>query len=135
MNKSIKNALRIAQSLGRGDDTILAHINPREAALLKKRGGSGKINPRTGLIEFDEGDTKDSETKDTSSSDSSSGDNVRADSVSQSEQASADAAAAAAAASQDSSDTTGQDSSDTTGGTTDTAPKPDTTGGDTSGKA
>jgi hypothetical protein len=149
-NEHISHALRIAQSLGRGDDTILAHINPREAALLKKRGGSGKINPRTGLIEFDEGDSKDSETKDSSSSDSSSSDNVRADSVSQSEQASADAAVkaqadeAARAYAANEADNAAADaavaaasqtSSDTTGGTTDTAPKPDTTGGDTGGKS
>ena len=31
---------------------MLAHINPQEAALLKARGGSGTINPRTGLREF-----------------------------------------------------------------------------------
>lgn len=37
---------------GRGKDTILAHITPREAALLKSRGGSGEINPNTGLPEF-----------------------------------------------------------------------------------
>jgi hypothetical protein len=37
---------------GRGKDTILAHITPREAALLKKRGGAGTINPDTGLLEF-----------------------------------------------------------------------------------
>ena len=41
--------------LGRGSDTMLAHINPREAALLKQRGGSGTINPYTGLREFDDG--------------------------------------------------------------------------------
>jgi len=39
---------------GRGKDTILAHINPTEARLLKSRGGSGKINPKTGIMEFDE---------------------------------------------------------------------------------
>lgn len=39
---------------GRGKDTILAHINAREAALLKRHGGSGKMNPRTGLPEFDD---------------------------------------------------------------------------------
>jgi len=39
-------------SLGRGGDTMLAHINPEEAALLKSRGGSGTINPNTGLPEF-----------------------------------------------------------------------------------
>ena len=50
----IAHALRIAQSLGRNGDTILAHINPNEAKLLKKHGGSGKRNPYTGLYEFDE---------------------------------------------------------------------------------
>lgn len=37
---------------GRGGDTIVAHINPQEAALLKSLGGSGTINPTTGLPEF-----------------------------------------------------------------------------------
>lgn len=37
---------------GRGGDTILAHINPQEAALLKAIGGSGTKNPETGLPEF-----------------------------------------------------------------------------------
>jgi hypothetical protein len=37
---------------GRGGDTMLAHINPQEAALLKRMGGSGTINPATGLPEF-----------------------------------------------------------------------------------
>jgi hypothetical protein len=37
---------------GRGGDTILAHINPEEARLLKRMGGSGTINPNTGLPEF-----------------------------------------------------------------------------------
>lgn len=37
---------------GRGGDTMLAHINPQEAALLKAQGGSGTINPRTGLREY-----------------------------------------------------------------------------------
>lgn len=39
-------------SKGRYGDTMLAHINPEEAALLKARGGSGTINPKTGLPEF-----------------------------------------------------------------------------------
>jgi len=43
------------RSKGRGKDTMLAHITPREAALLKKRGGSGTTNPDTGLPEFDDG--------------------------------------------------------------------------------
>ena len=39
---------------GRGKDSILANINPKEAALLKSQGGRGKPNPETGIIEFDE---------------------------------------------------------------------------------
>ena len=41
---------------GRGKDTVLAHITPREAALLKKRGGAGTINPHTGLLEYYDGE-------------------------------------------------------------------------------
>jgi hypothetical protein len=37
---------------GKGEDTILAHINPLEAKLLKSIGGSGTINPDTGLPQF-----------------------------------------------------------------------------------
>jgi hypothetical protein len=44
------------RSLGRGRDTVLAHITPEEAELLRRIGGSGKPNPNTGLPEFqDEG--------------------------------------------------------------------------------
>jgi hypothetical protein len=46
---------QLAQKLaahGRYGDTMLAHINPQEAALLKAHGGSGTINPHTGLREF-----------------------------------------------------------------------------------
>ena len=39
-------------SLGRHGDTMLAHINPREAEMLKRMGGSGTINPRTGYPEY-----------------------------------------------------------------------------------
>lgn len=39
-------------SLGRNGDTMLAHINPQEASLLKSKGGSGTINPNTGLPEY-----------------------------------------------------------------------------------
>jgi hypothetical protein len=39
-------------SLGRNGDTMLAHITPDEAAMLRRRGGSGSINPATGLPEF-----------------------------------------------------------------------------------
>jgi len=39
-------------SKGQDGDTLLAHINPYEAELLKAHGGSGTINPTTGLPEF-----------------------------------------------------------------------------------
>ena len=38
--------------LGRNGDTQLAHINPQEAQMLKAMGGSGTINPYTGLPEY-----------------------------------------------------------------------------------
>ena len=37
---------------GRFGDTMLAHITPQEASMLKAMGGSGTINPVTGLPEF-----------------------------------------------------------------------------------
>jgi len=43
-------------SKGRGNDTLLAHITPREAEILKAAGGSGTINPETGLLEFYDGE-------------------------------------------------------------------------------
>jgi hypothetical protein len=39
-------------SQGRNGDTMLAHITPDEAQLLQSRGGSGTINPVTGLPEY-----------------------------------------------------------------------------------
>jgi hypothetical protein len=39
-------------AMGRHGDTMLAHINPREAEMLKRMGGSGTINPRTGYPEY-----------------------------------------------------------------------------------
>ena len=38
------------QNLGRNGDSILAHITPGEARLLKRKGGAGTINPKTGLL-------------------------------------------------------------------------------------
>ena len=40
------------QSMGRGQDTVLAHITPQEARMLQMSGGIGTINPRTGLREY-----------------------------------------------------------------------------------
>lgn len=37
---------------GRGGDSMLAHINPREAEMLRRMGGDGTINPMTGLHEY-----------------------------------------------------------------------------------
>ena len=37
---------------GRYGDTMLAHISPQEARMLRQMGGSGTINPNTGLPEF-----------------------------------------------------------------------------------
>jgi hypothetical protein len=37
---------------GRNGDTMLAHITPAEARMLRRKGGSGTINPDTGLPEF-----------------------------------------------------------------------------------
>jgi len=48
----LADAARHLQNQGRNGDTILAHINPQEAAILKAMGGSGTINPHTGLPEF-----------------------------------------------------------------------------------
>jgi hypothetical protein len=48
----LRNAAEQLRERGRGGDTILAHINPQEAGILKLMGGSGTINPYTGLPEF-----------------------------------------------------------------------------------
>jgi hypothetical protein len=48
----IAEAARMLAGQGRGGDTMLAHINKDEARLLKRYGGSGTINPKTGLREF-----------------------------------------------------------------------------------
>jgi len=52
MGGDLRKIARLLQDKGRNGDTILAHINPREAALLREHGGSGEINPETGLMEF-----------------------------------------------------------------------------------
>ena len=52
----LKTLAQILKARGRGKDTILAHITPEEAKLLKSRGGRGSKNPDTGLLEFEPGD-------------------------------------------------------------------------------
>ena len=49
--------MRLSQLLsmrrqGRRGDSMLSHVNPREAAVLRQMGGSGGMNPNTGLREF-----------------------------------------------------------------------------------
>ena len=48
----IKHLYKDLASKGRRGDTRLAHINNNEAIILKLIGGSGTINPITGLIEY-----------------------------------------------------------------------------------
>ena len=52
----LKSLAQLLKSRGRGNDTMLAHITAREAKRLKDEGGSGTINPDTGLPEYDDGD-------------------------------------------------------------------------------
>ncbi|PHS78941.1 MAG: hypothetical protein COB59_04605 [Rhodospirillaceae bacterium] len=49
------------QSLGRNGDSILAHITPGEARLLKRKCRAGTINPKTGLLEFSKESNKEGE--------------------------------------------------------------------------
>lgn len=44
--------MRTLAARGRLGDTMLAHISPEEAALLKARGGAGTLNPNTGLPQY-----------------------------------------------------------------------------------
>ena len=37
---------------GQGGDSMLAHINPREAEILRRMGGQGTVNPNTGIAEY-----------------------------------------------------------------------------------
>jgi len=48
----LADAAKALQARGRGRDTILAHINPQEAEMLRRAGGLGTINPYTGLREY-----------------------------------------------------------------------------------
>ena len=52
--QSVEDLAEMVRQFGRGNDKILAHITPEEAAKLKEMGGRGTINPMTGLPEFQE---------------------------------------------------------------------------------
>ena len=43
---------KMLSEMGRNGDTMLAHITPKEARLLRVMGGSGTTNPYTGLPEY-----------------------------------------------------------------------------------
>ena len=49
---NIKKSAKNLKKYGRNGDTLLAHITPAEANLLKNLGGSNTINPITGLPEY-----------------------------------------------------------------------------------
>ena len=48
-------AARQLETGGRGGDTELVHVNRREAEMLRRMGGSGTVNPNTGLREYKSG--------------------------------------------------------------------------------
>ena len=48
----LKPVAKAIANYGRNGDTMLAHITPAEARMLRRKGGSGTINPKTGLPEF-----------------------------------------------------------------------------------
>lgn len=48
----LKPVSKAIADYGRNGDTMLAHITPAEARMLRRKGGSGTINPDTGLPEF-----------------------------------------------------------------------------------
>lgn len=53
---NIKDVAQDLSEMGRYGDTEVVHVNPQEVEMLKKMGGSGTINPETGLREFFFGD-------------------------------------------------------------------------------
>ena len=59
MGGDFRKIAKLLQGKGRNGDTILAHINPDEAALLRDYGGAGTTNPDTGLLEFYDGEETD----------------------------------------------------------------------------
>jgi hypothetical protein len=44
--------MRTLARQGRMGDTMMAHVSPEEAAMLKARGGAGTINPQTGYPQY-----------------------------------------------------------------------------------
>ena len=48
----LKPISKAVADYGRNGDTMLAHITPAEARMLRRRGGAGTTNPKTGLKEI-----------------------------------------------------------------------------------
>jgi hypothetical protein len=48
----LADAAQALQGMGRHGDTMLAHITPQEAEMLRQAGGMGTLNPYTGLREY-----------------------------------------------------------------------------------
>lgn len=51
-SQQLPSIIEMIRNQGRNGDTMLAHINPEEAQMLQEMGGSGTINPNTGLPEY-----------------------------------------------------------------------------------
>ena len=51
-----QNLAQTLGAMGRRGDSLVAHITPREAMMLKAQGGAGTRNPLTGLLEFYDAD-------------------------------------------------------------------------------
>ena len=54
----VKKAAKKIQKMGQKGDTMLAHINEEEAAILKALGGAGTKHPKTGLLQFYDGSSE-----------------------------------------------------------------------------
>lgn len=53
LRKKAEDVRRAGEENSRGEDTVLAHITEDEAEILRLLGGSGRIDPETGLMHFD----------------------------------------------------------------------------------
>lgn len=54
--EELKQMGELLSKFGVHGDTVLAHISPQEAKVLKAMGGEGTKNPKTGLVQFYDSD-------------------------------------------------------------------------------
>jgi len=52
MMTALQRLLDVVEELGQHGDTVLAHISPKEVAMLKEAGGAGVPHPITGRLQF-----------------------------------------------------------------------------------